>query len=169
MDDQHYEYRTGRTQPRKSSNGLIAALLICIIFLCGVISAMGLMNIRLTKLLANNQQEGPPLSFSQGEATLPTGAEHTAWMGMVLQELPGVYQQIYDLPQGLFISQVNEDSPAGKLGIQPGDVLVTFGGASLTTLSQLDAMKALYKPGDQVELCISRDGQALRVTMSLSS
>ena len=168
MDDQHYEYRTGRTQPEKSSNGLIAALLILIIFLCGVISAMGLLNIRLTKLLANAQQDTPPLSFSQGQATTPTNVQHSAWMGMILQELPSVYQQIYDLPQGLFISQIEEDSPAGRLDIRPGDVLVSFGGASLTTLSQLEAMIGLYKPGDRVELVISRDGQQLCFSLTVS-
>ena len=167
MEEQHYEYRTGRTQPKKSSNGLITALLICIIFLCGVISAMGLMNIRLTKLLASGQQEGPPLSFSQGDVTVPADGEHTAWMGMVLLELSGVYQQIYDLPQGLFISQVEENSPAGKLGIRPGDVLVAVGDASLATLDRLDTLKAHYRPGDRLELRIIRAGEELLIPMNV--
>jgi len=163
MEEQHYEYRTGRTQPRKSSNGLIAALLICIIFLCGVISALGLMNIRLTKLLANGRQEGPPLSFSQGDAILPTNAPHAELLGMALQELPGVYQQLYDLPQGLYISQVEENSPAGQLDILPGDVLIAIGSSSLTTLDQLNGLKTLYEPGDQIELHIIREGKELEI------
>ena len=49
MDEQNWmhEYRTGRTQPKKSRSGLIAVLLILVIFLAGIISAMGLLNIRL--------------------------------------------------------------------------------------------------------------------------
>ena len=168
MDDQQFEYRTGRTQPKKSSNGLITVLLICIIFLCGVISAMGLMNIRLTRLLNDARQEGPPLSFSAGEATLPTGAAHATLEGMVLQELPGVYQKLHDLPQGLYISQVDDDSPAAALGILPGDVLVSFNGSSLTTLAQLDSQRALCQSGTKSELQLSRDGQLLQVYLTIS-
>ena len=51
MDEQQYEYRTGRTEPTKKHNGLIAFLLICVIFLTGLVSALGLLNIHLFRLL----------------------------------------------------------------------------------------------------------------------
>ena len=168
MEEQQFEYRTGRTQPQKNGNGLVAALLICIIFLCGVISAMGLMNIRLTLLLDDARQEGPPLSFQDGDAITPTNVSHTTLMGMVLQELPGVYQQIHDLPQGLYISQVDAGSPAANLGILPGDVLLSVDGDALTTLVQVDTIKARCRSGDQLELRFSRDGQERRARMPFS-
>ena len=74
MDEQNWmhEFRTGRTQPKKSRNGLIAALLILVIFLAGIISAMGLLNIRLFRQLEDpSDKNSTPLSFSENEATVP--------------------------------------------------------------------------------------------------
>ena len=68
MDEQYFEYRTGETHPRKNSRGLIAFLLICVIFLCGVVSVLGLLNIHL---LAQLQRSGEsPLSFGEGNLSL---------------------------------------------------------------------------------------------------
>ena len=39
-------YETGHTRPPKSRGGLIAVLLICMIFLTGLVTVMGLRNIR---------------------------------------------------------------------------------------------------------------------------
>ena len=40
-------YQTGSTQPPKNRGGLMAVLLILVIFLAGLTSVLGIMNIRL--------------------------------------------------------------------------------------------------------------------------
>ncbi len=55
-------YETGRTKPPKSHGGLIAFLLVTVILLCGLVSALGLLNIRLFAEL-NSRQEQDALSF----------------------------------------------------------------------------------------------------------
>lgn len=52
-------YQTGATQPGKNQSGLIAGLLMAVIFLGGMASALGLMNVRLLSQLV--QQENPVL------------------------------------------------------------------------------------------------------------
>lgn len=165
--DEQYAYRTGRTQPKKSSRGLIAALLICVIFLGGLVSALGLMNIHLFRLLKDARQENAPLSFAQGEATLSAG-DSLVLEGMALQELDPVYQQLHDLPQGLYISQVSAGSNAEQLGIAPGDVLVSCDG---TAVSSLDMLKDLYqtqKPDDRVDIVICRAGQEMLLSLTIT-
>ena len=49
------EYGTGRTQPPKSHSGLVAILLIVVIFLTGTVTLLGFMNIRMFQQL--RQQE----------------------------------------------------------------------------------------------------------------
>ena len=57
-------YRTGGTQPPKSSGGLIAFLLVVIIFLCGISTALGMMNIRLFHQLTTlSYEETSPVTF----------------------------------------------------------------------------------------------------------
>ena len=61
-------YETGHTRPPKSRGGLIAVLLICMIFLTGLVTVMGLMNIRMFRQLTAAQEEtAPAISFDQDE------------------------------------------------------------------------------------------------------
>ena len=58
-------YRTGSTKPPKNNNGLVAVLLVAIIILCGVISILSVMNIRLFhQINAAKNEDSLPLMFS---------------------------------------------------------------------------------------------------------
>lgn len=153
MDEQTYtnEYRTGPTRPIKNSNGLIALLLICVIFLGGLVSILSLMNIRLFRLL-QEEREKTPLTFATGESSnlTPEGDSLTIG-GITVQELPSMYQQLYDLPAGLYVVAAPEDGE-----ILPGDVLVTFGGTAVSSLTELNDLRAACKTGESVELSFYR-------------
>ena len=153
MDEQTYtnEYRTGPTRPKKNSNGLIAVLLICIIFLGGLVSALSLLNIRLFRLL-QQEQGNIPLSFATGDLSpvTPEGDSLTIG-GITLQELPNMYQQLYDLPKGLYVVAAPEDS-----GILPGDVLVGFARSAVGSLTELNTLFSACKSGESVELSLYR-------------
>lgn len=150
MDEHNHEYRTGSTQPQKSSSGLIAALLICIILLCGLVSAMGLLNIKLShRLQALRAETDAPLSFAAGENACDNHA--VALYGMVLEELPPLYRQLHDLPEGLYVCQIAPGGVAEGLGILPGDVLVAADGAPITSAEHL--------PIDPKTITLSRDGE----------
>ena len=57
-------YETGRTRPPKSHGGLIAVLLVIIIFLGGLVSVMGIMNVRLfSQLNRQDDHSDDPVSF----------------------------------------------------------------------------------------------------------
>ena len=72
-DDQYYG--TGPTQPPKNRGGLIAFLLCLLIFLTGIITVLGILNIRLFKELKIQQREKDELSISFTlESTAPTEA-----------------------------------------------------------------------------------------------
>ena len=80
MDDYIYdsqdswEYGTGSTQPPKSRGGLIAVLLIAVIFLSGLVSFLGVLNVKLFAQLKAMPQEGEEqVSFiSDAESTEPS-------------------------------------------------------------------------------------------------
>ena len=67
-------YGTGRTCPPKTHRGLVALLLVLVIFLAGIISVLGLLNVKLFQQLST--QEPPdeePLSIAfMAEETEPT-------------------------------------------------------------------------------------------------
>ncbi len=66
-------YGTGRTQPPKSHGGVIAVLLIAVIFLVGTVSVLGLMNVRLFKQL-QEQSSTEVISFADTTQEPPTAA-----------------------------------------------------------------------------------------------
>ena len=58
------KYETGRTRPPKSRNGLIAVLLVIVIFLSGLVSFLGLLNVKLfAQLKAMPEQKENSVNF----------------------------------------------------------------------------------------------------------
>jgi len=157
MDEQQYEYRTGRTEPRRKHNGLIAILLILVIFLAGMVSALGLMNIRLFRMLEDTRVE-TPLSFAEAQdETLATDGVNFA--GMNIQEVTAAYQAMHQLPAGLYIASVQEGSMGAQLGIQVGDVLVSLSGTEVSTLEELQGI--LDRNEALLSLTVCRNGEHL--------
>ncbi|MBR2937201.1 MAG: PDZ domain-containing protein [Oscillospiraceae bacterium] len=159
MNEQSFEYRTGRTSPRQKHNGIIAFLLILVIFLSGLVSVLGILNIHLFRKL---QQAGSEtsLSFAQGDLTpaAPEGNSLTIG-GITVQEPPEVYQQIYDLPAGLYVVDSQLET------ILPGDVLTKFDGAAITTLEELKTLYGQKKDGDQLWFTFCRQGKDFSLTL----
>ena len=152
--DEQYAYRTGRTDPAKSSRGLIAVLLICVIFLGGLVSALSIMNIHLFP-------EAAPLTFSAGEAA-EAAEDCLALAGMALQETDPVYQQLHKLPDGLYVARVEPGSQADKLKIQPGDVVTAL---DKTPVSTLEAMKEYILGKSGFRLTLWRNGKEIMLTL----
>ena len=168
MDEQQYEYRTGRTEPRPKHNGLIAVLLILVIFLAGLVSALGLLNIRLFRLL-DAQKDDVPLSFAQADEQdqATSGAGELTMEGMTVAEIPDIYQQMCDLPHGLYISHVDPNSYAAKQGVAAGDVLTHFAGKPVSQLKDLEGTLE-DRTVDTAELTICRGGTEQTVTITLT-
>ena len=150
MDEQHYEYRTGRTRPRQKHNGIIAVLLILVIFLGGLVSALGLLNIHLFRQL--QQQDKTPLSFAEGDLVPvePEGDSLTV-AGITVQEMPDMDPEIYHLPEGLYVVDAPKNGP-----IIPGDVLIGFGNSAVGSLAMLNALQNTCQAGQRVELMFYR-------------
>lgn len=67
-------YQTGSARPQKENRGLIALLMILVIFLGGIASILGLLNIRLVQQLAANQPsvDQLPLYVDTNQENIPT-------------------------------------------------------------------------------------------------
>lgn len=68
-DDRYYG--TGPTEPPKSRGGVVALMLILIIFLCGIVTVLGILNIKMFQELKIQEEENElTISFTT-EATVP--------------------------------------------------------------------------------------------------
>ncbi len=68
---------------------------------------------------------------------------------------------------GVEIRQVDQDAPAGKVGLKKYDVILAFNGIRVDSAEQLRRMIHETQPGRNVTLSISRDGQPITVTVQL--
>lgn len=159
-------YRTGGTQPPKSHGSLIAFLLVVIIFLCGVSTALGLMNIRLFRQLTSISHEAnSPVVFSR---TAPAeGETFDAPLGFVGQEVTPFWQNYYRLPPGIYVTEVIPDSYAHAKGVLPGDVLVAVNGTAVTDVAGFQQLLESLDPGASVDTTFVRQGEDLLLTLIL--
>ena len=60
-------WQTGSTQPPKDRGSTMAVLLILIIFLCGIITVLGIMNVKLFTQLQTREEKNASISFTPEE------------------------------------------------------------------------------------------------------
>ncbi len=115
--DNYYDYDdsvygTGPTQPPKQRGGILALMLIIIIFLCGIVTVLGLLNIKMFQELKVQEEENElSISFTT-HATQPPPA--------VITDIPEAVQET--MP---FASMTLQPTP------EPVDNIVVEGGLPL--------------------------------------
>src|SRR5579884_2798605 len=69
--------------------------------------------------------------------------------------------------QGVVVRSVSRSGPAGKAGIQKGDVITHIGKQAVENYNQLEQILAQHKPGDKVPVTVMRNDkkQELHVTL----
>ncbi|MFY9979132.1 MAG: PDZ domain-containing protein, partial [Candidatus Sulfotelmatobacter sp.] len=70
--------------------------------------------------------------------------------------------------QGVEVTMVDQDAPAGKAGIKDHDVILSMNGTEVESKSQLQRMIHETPPGRMVTLVLSRDGQPMTIKLQLA-
>lgn len=71
-------------------------------------------------------------------------------------------------PTGILVTDVQEDSPAAKSGVRPGDVLLMANQKALTSTETLYEVLQQLKPTEAVQLTASRNNQVATITVRLA-
>ena len=158
-------YQTGSTQPPKHYNGIIAFLLGLVIFMCGISTALGLMNIKLFRQLSQQAETtGAAVAFAM-EAALeePSISEDAVVfpLGFVGQTVPDFWCLYQQIPHGIYILDVTHGSDADLKGISPGDVITALDGTPVSNAEELIRLLGVYADGEPVRITLCRDGQHL--------
>ena len=64
--------------------------------------------------------------------------------------------EVYNMPYGIFVSEVVEGSAAEKAGLLSGDVIVKFDGTKIGTYEELQNQLQYYSAGETIELLVNR-------------
>lgn len=91
------------------------------------------------------------------------------FLGVYARELDIALLEALDFDgDGVLIEDVVQGSPADQIGIEPGDILTTFDGRTITSPRSLRRSLWRTDPGDKVEVELWRDGKARKETVELS-
>ena len=91
------------------------------------------------------------------------------WLGVEIQEVTPALAKSFglDKPDGALVAGVDKSGPAGKAGIQQGDIIVKFDGGVVHDEHELPEMVAQTPLGKIVPVEVIRDGKHLMLTASI--
>lgn len=88
-------------------------------------------------------------------------------LGITVGAVPESAADYYDLPDGLYVSDVAKNSDAAAKGVRVGDVITAVNGQAVSTVNDMAAIKDGLKVGDTMTLTVFRSGKTFDVTVAL--
>ncbi len=93
--------------------------------------------------------------------------EETGYMGITPQEITEQVIQMYHMPQGVFVYDVEEGSAAQEAGIRRQDIIVKFDDRKITSYNSLKSVLQYYKAGDTATITVMRQENGEYVSYDL--
>lgn len=103
---------------------------------------------------------------------LKTGGKVSrGWLGVAIQEVTADLAESFGLsrPAGALISDVQDDSPAEKGGLQVSDVILRFDGKAVENSGDLPRLVGSVKPGSKVPVQVWRNGALKELTVAVGT
>lgn len=156
MSQNPHTYGTGRDPARKDSHLVqIVLLLLC------CVAIHGLTFLYLRSKDTTNSSETPNLEleeFSDNLAEEDPALQDCCGLGLQFSELSDTEQNYWSLPDGVFVEQIDTDSPAYSAGLRPGDLLVRVGTYPVNDPGECSSAFRQYCGKPSLELTYYREG-----------
>ncbi len=114
-----------------------------------------------------------PLAWGHGDKSkrivIESKEKKGAFLGVVMQELSDEILEGLNTSakRGVLVSEVVEDSPADKAGIEEGDIIIEFGGKRVESPEKLRDLVAKREIGDEVKIKVVRGKRTKSVRVAL--
>ncbi|MBR5682282.1 MAG: trypsin-like peptidase domain-containing protein [Ruminococcus sp.] len=73
----------------------------------------------------------------------------------------------WNVPVGVYVMSLQEGGAAALAGVQIGDIIIDIDGKAVSTAQELNDIKNEFKAGDTVSITVSRNGQDIRMKLTL--
>lgn len=109
-----------------------------------------------------------PLNSVRGiiESIIEKGYVSKPYIGVTVMDTPQEYQ-LYGLPQGATVRNVEPDSPAASANLQPGDIITHIDGKIITGSKELVRYLRSCDVGQKLKLTLYRKGDTLELTVTV--
>ena len=109
----------------------------------------------------------------QHETRKKVSDSERSFLGISGTDVTSDVSETYDMPKGVYVAQVLENSAAESAGLLKGDIITAFDGDTISSMSQLQGILEYYAAGSAVELTIMRHEagsyQEQKVTVTLGA
>lgn len=106
------------------------------------------------------------LPYTESKEALPQPATpRSAGYGPYFGSVPDFRDDL----KGVLFSAVQNNSPAAKAGLKPGDLLVEFDGKPIQNLQDYAYALRAKQPGDRVQVIVKRDGRDVKADVLLEA
>jgi serine protease Do len=101
---------------------------------------------------------------------LKNGKVVRAYLGAWIQPVTPEIAQVFHLPksEGALVGDVEKNSPAGKGGLERGDIIIANNGASIKDAQEFRMKIAMYAPGTKIGLKVLRNGSERNIALTLT-
>lgn len=90
------------------------------------------------------------------------------YIGILGSSLDSTTAERYNLPEGIYVESVEDNSPAQKAGLQKGDIITKIEGNDVKSVNELNKIKYTYNIGDTVTLTIYRNNENQDIKLQLA-
>lgn len=90
------------------------------------------------------------------------------YMGINGQDITDVMASTYNVPVGVYVTNVDPASGAAKGGITKGDIITGINDKPVTSMADINAIKKAYKPGNTVTVNLMRDTTKMSVKVTFT-
>lgn len=90
------------------------------------------------------------------------------YIGILGSSIDSNTAQRYNLPEGIYVENVEEDSPAKTAGLQKTDIITKIEGNEVKSVNELNKIKYTYNIGDTVTLTVYRNNEYIDIQIKLT-
>jgi serine protease Do len=109
------------------------------------------------------------VAMSIEEQIVKHGRVQRGRLGVSIQDVNQSLAESFGLskPAGALISQVENDSPAARAGLEPGDVILSINGTRIESSNEVPPLVAGIRPGQMARLQVWRKGGTLDIDVKV--
>lgn len=93
------------------------------------------------------------------------------YLGIQGKDVTEEYTQGFNMPEGIYVVKIVENSPADKCGLKAGDIITKFANRAVSSMDTLNNILSNKKAGEEVEMVVQRNndkGEYEEVTLTVT-
>lgn len=90
------------------------------------------------------------------EELITYGKVKRPYLGISGSTVSEAYSKYYEIPQGVYVSALEDDGSAKDSDLEVGDIITEIDGKKITSMTELNKIKYTYEIGDTVKLTVYR-------------